>query len=75
MPPKLYSREAMISTNLSVSDSFITNGIASMSPNSLNNIALPYMTGMPAKGPMFPKPKTAEPSEITATKWLLEVYL
>ena len=44
-----------------------------MSANSLNNIALPSITGMPASGPMLPSPSTAEPSLTTATELCLMV--
>ena len=36
-------------------------------PNALNNTHLPSITGIPASGPIFPSPKTALPSLITAT--------
>ena len=32
------------------------------------------MTGMAAFGPKLPKPKIAEPSEITATRLFVQVY-
>ena len=41
----------------------------------LNNRPFPSITGFPAKGPISPKPNTAVPFEITATKLPLEVYL
>ena len=43
--------------------------------NFLNNTPLPSITGLPANAPMLPKPKTAVPLEITATKLPLAVYL
>jgi hypothetical protein len=39
-----------------------------MPANSLNNMALPSMTGMAASGPILPNPRTAEPSLTTATE-------
>lgn len=41
----------------------------------LNNTALPSITGLAASGPIFPKPSTAVPFDITATKFPLLVYL
>ena len=40
----------------------------------LNSKAFPSMTGMAAFGPKSPSPKMAEPSEITPTKLLVQVY-
>jgi hypothetical protein len=42
-------------------------GNASTPANSLNNCALPSITGIAADGPMSPNPSTAVPSETTAT--------
>ena len=44
-----------------------------MLPNSLNNIALPSMTGIAASGPMSPRPSTAVPSLTIATELCLMV--
>ncbi len=41
---------------------YMQKGTTSTSPSILNIIALPSMTGKPATGPMFPKPKIAVPS-------------
>ena len=46
----------------------------SMSAKILNRRPFPSITGLEAKGPISPKPKTAVPFEITATKFDLEVY-
>ena len=43
-------------------------GKASTPANSLNRMDFPSMTGMAARGPMFPSPNTADPSETTATR-------
>jgi hypothetical protein len=43
------------------------SGNASTPANSLNSRALPSITGIAASGPMSPRPRTAVPSEITAT--------
>ena len=49
-------------------------GNASTPPNSLNSIALPSITGIAARGPMSPRPRTAVPSDTTATVLRLIVY-
>ena len=57
-------------TNATISStSFVSthNGKASTPANSLNSIALPSITGIAASGPMSPRPRTAVPSETTAT--------
>ena len=59
----------------SVSCVFKQIGNASTLPNSLNKTDLPSITGIPAIPPIFPKPKTAEPSVTTATMFPLFVYL
>ena len=66
-PPKVgakYLQVAMICSTSCVSKQM---GNASTPPNSLNSRAFPSITGSAAFGPMFPSPKTAEPSVITAT--------
>ena len=50
-------------------------GKASTSPNSLNKTDFPSITGIAASGPISPRPKTAVPSDTTATVWPLIVYL
>ena len=45
----------------------------SMLANRLNKTALPSITGLLASGPTSPKPSTAVPSVITATKLPLAV--
>ena len=40
----------------------------------MNKSPFPSITGFDAKAPIFPKPKTAVPFEITATKFPLDVY-
>ena len=47
----------------------------SISAKILNNNPFPSITGFDASGPIFPKPKTAVPFEITATKFPFAVYL
>ena len=46
-----------------------------MSAKILNRRAFPSITGFEAAGPISPKPNTAVPFEITATKFDLFVYL
>ena len=75
MPPKVGSNAFTISTNLSGSVSLISISNTSMSANILNKTAFPSMTGLLAKGPIFPKPNTAVPLVMTPTKFPLAVYL
>jgi hypothetical protein len=46
----------------------------SMSAKRLKRTALPSITGFPANGPMFPRPRTAVPLDTTAIKLPLLVY-
>lgn len=41
---------------------YIQKGTTSTSPKILNSMDLPSITGKPATGPMFPKPRIAVPS-------------
>ena len=63
------------SINLSGSFSFISISKTSMSAKILNNSALPSITGFEASGPISPRPRTAVPFVITATRFDLFVYL
>ena len=45
-----------------------------MPANSLKSMHLPSITGIEASGPMSPSPRTAEPSDTTATVLRLIVY-
>lgn len=68
----------MFTTIATISSRFLvsrTIGNASTLPNSLNKTLLPYITGSETSGPMSPRPKTAVPSEITATVFHLRVYM
>ena len=47
----------------------------SISAKILNNKPFPSITGLDANAPIFPKPNTAVPFDITATKLPLAVYL
>ena len=68
MPPKVGSSEAMMSTSLSGSRSSISMSNTSMPANFWNSTPLPSITGLPASGPMSPRPSTAVPLVITATR-------
>ena len=67
MPPKLGAIRATVSTISSTSVVSRTSGTASTPPKSLNSSALPSITGSAARGPMSPSPRTAVPSDTTAT--------
>ena len=74
-PPNVGSSDFTILIKASGSSSSISMSKLSMPAYFLNSTALPSITGLAASGPMFPKPKTAVPLEITATKLPLLVYL
>ena len=67
IPPKVGATALTVATISSGSLVSRHSGKASTPPNSLNSIALPSITGIAARGPMSPRPRTAEPSETTAT--------
>jgi hypothetical protein len=67
MPPNDGAIAATVSTIVSTSVVSRTTGTAFRPPNSLNRQALPSITGSAAAGPMSPSPRTAVPSETTAT--------
>lgn len=67
IPPKEGAIASTAATISSVSVVDSTIGTADRPPNSLNRQALPSMTGSAAAGPMSPRPRTAVPSETTAT--------
>ena len=48
-------------------------GNADTPPKFLKRIHLPSITGRAARGPIFPRPKTAEPSDTTAIILPLDV--
>ena len=74
MPPKVGATASTVATISSGSWVLRQSGNASTPPNSLNSIALPSITGMAARGPMSPRPRTALPSDTTATVLRLIVY-
>ena len=73
MPPKVGAMALTVSTNLSMSLVSTSMSNTSMSAKILNRSALPSMTGLEAEGPMSPRPRTAVPFEITATRFPFEV--
>jgi hypothetical protein len=73
MPPKATAIFLIVSTISCGSFVFRQIGKASTPPNSLKSWHLPSITGIAAAGPMSPKPKTAVPSETTATVFFLMV--
>ena len=73
MPPKLPEINLIVLMIYSVSLDLIQIGKASTSPNALNKAHFPSTTGIPASGPISPKPNTAVPSVITGTVFHLLV--
>ncbi len=66
--PKVGSRAATTSQNRSGSLASTSMSNTSMPANFLNSTALPSITGLAASGPILPRPRTAVPLEITATR-------
>ena len=75
IPPKVGSREATASMNLSGSFWSISISKTSIPANFLNRTPLPSITGFDANGPILPRPSTAVPLVMTPTKLLRAVYL
>ena len=73
MPPKAGCRKRTQLTNSSTSRVSISRSIESMSAKRLKSAYLPSMTGLAASAPRSPRPSTAVPFEITATKLPFEV--
>ena len=73
IPPKPGAINSTVRTISSTSWVSRQIGHASTSANFLKRAALPSMTGMAASGPIFPRPRTADPSETTATVFRLIV--
>ena len=69
MPPKVGSSAATTSMKCSGSRAFTSMSKTSMSANRLKSTALPSITGLAARGPMFPNPRTALPSVTTPTRF------
>ena len=74
MPPKVGAIDFTTSTNLSTSEASTSISKTSISAKILNNNPFPSITGLDASGPISPKPRTAVPLVITATKLLFAVY-
>ena len=75
IPPKVGAIAFTVSINLSTSVVSTSISKTSISAKILKSKPFPSITGLEASGPIFPKPKTAVPLEMTATKFPLEVYL
>ena len=75
IPPKVVEIDLTTLINLSGSFSSISISKTSISAKILNRSAFPSITGFDASGPISPRPSTAVPFEITATKFDLLVYL
>src|SRR5215213_6007109 len=75
IPPNAGARFLTVSTIASVSLVSRQMGNASTLANCLKSAALPSITGIAARGPMSPSPRTAVPSETTATVLRLTVRL
>ena len=73
IPPKEPEIRATVFTMSSTSLLDTQRGNASTSPNSLNRTHFPSITGIPASGPISPRPRTADPSVTTATVFHLLV--
>ncbi len=69
MPPKVGAMRATVSMNSA--GSFVSTSMSktSMSAKRLKRTPLPSMTGFAARGPMSPRPSTAVPLEMTATRF------
>ena len=74
MPPKEPAIISMVWTISSTSLERTQSGKASIPAKAWNRAHLPSITGMPASGPMSPRPSTAVPSVTTATRFPRRVY-
>ena len=75
MPPKVGEMFLTVRMNSSASCVSTSMSKTSMSANVLKSSPFPSMTGLPASAPMSPRPSTAVPLEMTATRLVFEVYL
>ena len=71
--PKVGSSAITISASRTGSVSFTSMSKPSRSANFLKSATLPSITGFDAAAPMLPRPSTAVPFEITATRLPLPV--
>ena len=69
IPPKVGAK--MVTVLINSSTSLVSNSKSntSISANILNNTAFPSITGLLASAPISPRPNTAVPLEITATRF------
>ncbi len=74
IPPKVGAIRATVSMKAFGSRASTSMSKTSMSAKRLKRIPLPSMTGLAASGPMLPRPRTAVPLEITATRLPFAVY-
>ncbi len=75
IPPKVGAIAFTASINFSGSLASTSMSKTSIPAKILNNSAFPSITGLEASGPISPRPRTAVPLEITATRFPLLVYL
>ena len=75
IPPKVGAMALTVSTKPSTSILSTSMSKTSMSANALNSRPFPSITGLAARGPMSPSPRTAVPLLTTATRLPFEVYL
>ena len=73
IPPKVGEIAFTASTNSSTSVRSISISKTSISANALNNRPFPSITGFPASAPILPRPNTAVPLLMTATRFPFEV--
>ena len=74
MPPKVGSSALTTRTISSGSVASISRSKTSMSAKRLKRTPLPSITGLAARAPTLPRPSTAVPLEMTATRFPLAVY-
>ena len=72
-PPKEPESSQTVRTISSTSLLRTQSGMASTPPKALNRTHFPSITGIPASGPMSPRPRIAVPSVTTATVFHLLV--
>ena len=75
MPPKVGAMRATVWMKSSGSSQSTSMSNTSTSANFLNSTALPSITGLDASAPVLPRPSTAVPLLMTATRLPLAVYL
>ena len=69
IPPNVADIFTTVSMNLSGSSTSISISNTSISAKVLSNNPLPSITGLLAIAPMLPRPSTAVPFDITATRF------